>query len=184
MNQGQSGDNNNTTAKQAVFLNIIWMALVAALFVYGAMLFILVNDFTGDGSVMSGAETLSSTVTSVATLGLATVSMLNLWLAHEVRRRMLSGPYVRKSIEENGGSLSRLSQEEAAKVIMPKYFMTMIILWAIVESIALFGFVIGLLTRDFSVAIPFILAAAVAMFYYRPSARAFDDVVKSARTGL
>ena len=184
MNQNQTPEGATPAGNQAFTLKMIWVALVASLFIYGALLFVLINDFSGEGAILAEMEPLEPSVASIVTLAMATLSFLNIWLAYAIQNRMLSGSYIRRTLENGGVHISGISQEEAGRIIMPKYFITMIILWAIVESVALCGFVVGLLTHDFSVSAPFILAAFVAMFFYRPTAKSFDDVVKNTRRRL
>ena len=71
--------------------------------------------------------------------------------------------------------------ERALLKYLPAYQSTLIVVWAMREAIAVLGVILALLTREFTIALPFAGAALVLLAMARPQTAAFLDSMWSRR---
>lgn len=83
------------------------------------------------------------------------------------------------------GTKAAASLPQSERVLLqylPAYQSALIVLWAMREAIAILGVVLAILTRNFTIALPFAAAALVLVFMARPRAAEFIDGMKNRKT--
>jgi len=135
-------------SRQLQSIRIVWLALVASLLVYGAIPFVL--PLPGEP-----AAVLVPLVAALVFVALATA------LATMVLRRVaITGPLA-------SGALDPATKTGAGRVLAIS-----VVLWALCESIGVYGLVLFFLYRELALFYPFLLVAMALMLFHAPRALA------------
>jgi hypothetical protein len=138
---------------QEIVHRIIWIAFVGVIPMYVCAAYLLLGRAaTGDRLLPSQPLTIPFVILSVLGAGLAPY-MPRIVLPEARIRQLLSGA---------SGSQARAgisADEYSLLVLLPNFFVGFIVRLAFNESIALYGFVLALLSKSFSAILPFAIVS-------------------------
>lgn len=138
----------NTTKQSTIIYWIIWAALLAAIFIYYVVMYFMVQ--AGDAP-----EDPDMSMITTMTGAFAAVSVMQGIGASVVRNAMFFRRF-------EAGGFESLLQLNAV------YLTTSIVTWALVEAIAIYGFVLSILTYELIYIQAFSVPAVILMLFYRP----------------
>lgn len=186
----------STALKEAIkprqrLLTTIWGAFLAATFIYVFVSWTVAHNPAGGGTNANATpldRNLVTTVLAVLAMALAAASFVYPRYAFSTAR-LAQAPRPGAGFlnaKDPGGVEARAAahlpeSERALLQYLPAYQSTLIVVWAMRESIAVFGVVLAILTREFTVVLPFAGAALVLLALARPRAEAFLDGMTSRR---
>jgi len=146
-----SGD----TDFQPFTLWLIWGALLFAMAMYGVM-----TQFISSDDPMP-ASSLQTFIIALSVVSASEVPVI--WF---LRRTMFY-----KRLDD--GTFSNIDD------LQQTYFTTCIIIWALCESIAIYGFVLAVMSSHVTYYFPFALAGAILMLFFRPNLQQAVDAYRS-----
>jgi len=147
-------------------LYILWVAFAGSVVVYGVVAFL----FNRPGT--TGDEALHDTLRlAFAAVSLAIAPASFWWRRSVVGRHGGSRPAV--SGQPGSESASREDQEAALGGLMTNC----LIVWALCESVALFGLVLTVLTHNFGDFVPFAFGSLALLVWHRPGAWSPDRIL-------
>jgi len=184
-----SSDLKTVVAPLTRTMTIIWGAFISATVVYLLMAWIMFGMNPVD--TVPNAETSPTVLRPVFgvvgfLLVVGSIFMERYWFSGRAIMEKLAGTpdYEKLSTQKGGMTPSReafekLSESEQKLVCLVPYFQTgMIIIWAMREAVAVMGLVLVILEKDFMVAIPFTVGAALLIAIKAPRPVAFLERVR------
>jgi len=171
-------------------MTIIWGAFISATVIYLFLAWFMFGQGTVQTVPDAAAEpTVFRPVFGVVGFFLVVASIFveRRWFSGKAIMEKLSGAPAFAQVNPQGGStgpsrevFERLSESEQKLVCLVPYFQTgMIIIWAMRESVAILGLVLVILEKDFLVAIPFTMGAALLIAIKAPRPVAFLKRVRA-----
>lgn len=144
-------------APQARTLNIIWFAFLAAPFTYTFIGWVVTRDGRPAAETDVPVGLLQAVLLLAATvLTLASYVYPRRALAEARLRGLLAGPFPGRP---PAGTADLEPVEQRLVLLFPHYQTTMIVSFAMRESIAIFGLVLAILTGSFLVMVPWSIVA-------------------------
>lgn len=153
--------NQSTPPAQVNTLFIVWGALLFSILVYGGVLAFLISsadpEMASDDPELLQTLTLAFGLTALVTAGIA------IYFRKDFTKKLEQGQFVES---DN---------------ILELYFTPCIISWALSEAIAIYGFVLGLLSYEFIYFIAFAGPGFILMLAMRPQTRAIQEKADEIR---
>lgn len=146
---------SESTDVQPFTLWLIWGTLLFAMAMYGVM-----TQFIGSNDPMP-ASSLQTFIIALSVVSVSEVPVI--WF---LRQTM----FYKRLDDRNFSNIDDLQQA---------YFTTSIITWALCESIAIYGFVLAVMSSQVVYYFPFALAGAILMLLFRPNLRQAVDSYRS-----
>lgn len=171
-------------ASQAKALNAIWFAFFIAIFLYVGMAWMIFGQ--GEGAALDRPVDLAIGPFSMAQIGMGFLFVLGLGatyyhrfaLGASVLRNKVPAepswppPGSRSNFDLGGQGTEVFGQlpesEQRLAGLWPHYLTTMIVVWAMLEAIAIIGLILSIMGKDFKVVIPFAVAAILMLILKRP----------------
>lgn len=185
-----SSDLKTVVTPLARVMTIIWGAFISATVIYFFLAWFMfgreaeptVADAAAPPSVMGP---IFGVVGFLLVVG--SIFIERWWFSGRNIMSRLDGSPAYARINPQGGSsgpsrevFERLSPSEQKLVCLVPYFQTgMIVIWAMREAVAVLGLVLVILEKDFMVAVPFTVGAAVLIAIKAPRPVAFLENVRS-----
>jgi hypothetical protein len=139
-------------------IRILWAALMASVCMYGGVLFLVASN--GEAPEPPAAA-LTYVFPVVALMSASTGAMLFRAMSSPDRVRALL--QADRAPQDTAKAQGLPDAERRLSRIPPLYFTLYILRWALFESVAIFGLVLGILHHSFLHFVPFGLAALVLM---------------------
>lgn len=166
-------------APRARALFVIWGAIMLAPLMYVVVAWFLFGQTEGQGM---GAETdlpwTQIGMGLLVLLGIAATYYQRVALGSGRLKAIVEAPPVAPGGKDQDLFEKLPSAEQRLLNLWQHYQTTMIVVWAILEAIAVVGLVLTILQRDFRVIIPFALAAIILMVLKRPRPAEFMEGIR------
>jgi F0F1-type ATP synthase membrane subunit c/vacuolar-type H+-ATPase subunit K len=175
----------NLIAPQARVLTIIWFAFLATCPFYGFLAY-LIASAVGDAEASTTAST-TATDPQILTVALAAVSVVVVAVSFFYQRHAFSESSLKRHL---AGPVATAADplpadEQRLAGLLPYYQTSLIVVWAMRESVAVFGLVLTILHRDPVTVVPFAVAALVLLAMAPPRVVTFLEGARklARRTG-
>ena len=171
-------------APQAKALGVIWFAFLTATIIYVVLAWVIFGQ--GAEPALAPAEDQGLGSSTLTGLGMMMIVVLGFG-ATIYQRKMLDEAVLRAKVSddpvwppadsrsnftlgaEGTAVYEQLSEaDKRTASLWPHYQTTMIVVWALLEGLAVVGMVLCFMQRDFMVVVPFALAAVLMLLLKRP----------------
>lgn len=178
-------------APQAKVLNLIWLAFLFATLVYVAIAFLMAGP--GDAGETVSVPPAETGTMPLNGMGLALMVVLGIGATY-YQKTALGTATLKKKIpaepvwppvgspmttgrpgEPNSTFDALPDSEKRLAGLWPHYQTTLIVVWAMLEAMALVGLVLAIVQGEFLVVIPFAAAAGIMLFLKRPRPAGFFE---------
>ena len=156
MSETTSDSNLNKPSRHAsgkgspkTVLKVIWTVMGLAVFIYGYVVYDLAHkSLTADVDI----EPIKKLQMIFGVFALVTAGLIGV-----VKKKMMKEHFEKA-----------MTREKITVEAMVKMFPGYVVSWAMCETVALWGVVLGILARDFQFFIPFGAASLLLMYHHRP----------------
>ncbi|MGK7344496.1 MAG: hypothetical protein ACNS63_01650 [Candidatus Nitrospinota bacterium M3_3B_026] len=164
-------------------LFIIWAAMLGGVGVYAAVTLFFISAFPPvvefEGSLLSMARAV-----------LAVMAAGNIGVMYYLDRRYRSREGIRNFLEGRGATalpvditVAVRDEDKKALAVTAHYFQALIIRWALVETVAVYGLMLALVSREIVTPSFFYLVSAVFLGKLKPGRDELDRMIRLASSG-
>ncbi len=119
----------------------------------------------------------------------AVLAIGQIWMITVLDQKMKSQDVVKRYLAGKGATaiapkmpdVSNLDDDKTAIVLFPLYFQLCLVRWALIEVIAVFGFILGLITQDLLASSIFFAVAAFMMVQKNATMDEVNGMIRKAR---
>lgn len=170
-------------APRARTLNLIWGAFLAATVIYVALIaFVVTRPAAGEAAAgpRLDARLATAALTGLALLAAAGSLVLprTLLAPGKLARGTISGSGASPTAAETAATPKLAPSERELLKLLPAYQASLIMSWALRESVAVFGVILAILTARSAAVVPFALVALALLALERPRVVAFLEGAK------
>jgi hypothetical protein len=163
-------------------LTMVWFVMLGAVAVYVVVTLLLVRPGMNLLGVHPG-------LFPMFTLALALISLVEVGMTMVIHRRFKSPESLARFFNGKGATAInvalpdpvRLDDDKLALAVLPHYFQSAMIQWALIEVVGVYGLALAFLTGQVMLASAFYLVAAAILGWMKPSIAEIEEMVATVR---